>query len=550
MDASLRDQLDRAQRESRALKQRADLLEKENVALKKSIYELSVKYNLLAYQTHATAPPFTIESSEDAGAMLADHAARAATAASALSSTGAAASTLPSVLTTGVTASAAGSAVGHSSSFSGAAGATPIATASGGASSSSSGSSANAALTDPASILAAGGTSLAGVPGGASGMPSAAQQVLMENMPTASRDKARDGKYFALKADLKGHAGAVYTVQFSPCGRFLASGSFDKTVRIWDAASAPKEIHVLKRHTVNISEVSWSSRSRDLVSAGYDQTCKLWDTEQGKLLASYECEGFVQCVQFSPADDNVFVHGSTRKVLGVVDRRLDAPALTVRTDAMINSVHVYRDGNYVVSGDAAGQLKLWDLRNGGACIDSVLNEAGKRPISHLAVAGAGLSDEPRYMAVNSYDNVIRVYDRGFAPPRTHTRLMHSLKGHKNKNWPIKSAFYNGNDFTMTTFPRSMSQSKDADPLDVSSLDPAKPTEEPSMLLATGSADPYAYLYAVGTSEGQTEMIQRLEGHSDRVYATAFHPTEAVLATCSADFTIKVWSSTGKGRRVF
>jgi COMPASS component SWD3 len=35
-------------------------------------------------------------------------------------------------------------------------------------------------------------------------------------------------------------------------------------------------------------------------------------------------------------------------------------------------------------------------------------------------------------------------------------------------------------------------------------------------------------------------MQRLEGHTDRVYAVNFHPTEPILASCSADSTIKVW----------
>ena len=35
-------------------------------------------------------------------------------------------------------------------------------------------------------------------------------------------------------------------------------------------------------------------------------------------------------------------------------------------------------------------------------------------------------------------------------------------------------------------------------------------------------------------------MQRLEGHADRVYATHFHPHEPILASCSADFTLKIW----------
>jgi COMPASS component SWD3 len=37
-------------------------------------------------------------------------------------------------------------------------------------------------------------------------------------------------------------------------------------------------------------------------------------------------------------------------------------------------------------------------------------------------------------------------------------------------------------------------------------------------------------------------LQRLDGHSDRVYAACFHPKEPILASCSADFSVKIWQA--------
>ena len=75
----------------------------------------------------------------------------------------------------------------------------------------------------------------------------------------------------------------------------------------------------------------------------------------------------------------------------------------------------------------------------------------------------------------------------------------------------------------------------------------------SFLMATGSADHHVYLYDVGDSVVQSRsgapsvapLLQQLHGHTDRVYAVHFHPVHALLASCSADFTIKLWAPRGR-----
>ena len=63
----------------------------------------------------------------------------------------------------------------------------------------------------------------------------------------------------------------------------------------------------------------------------------------------------------------------------------------------------------------------------------------------------------------------------------------------------------------------------------------------TILLASGSSDPHVYLYDVGGPEGSGELVQKLDGHLDRVYSVCFHPMDPILASCSADFSIKIWS---------
>ena len=67
----------------------------------------------------------------------------------------------------------------------------------------------------------------------------------------------------------------------------------------------------------------------------------------------------------------------------------------------------------------------------------------------------------------------------------------------------------------------------------------------SLLLATGSAEPGGgiYLYDIGGPKGTAQLIQKLEGHSDRVCGVSFHPKHPILASCSADKTVRIWTPT-------
>ncbi|KAF9151956.1 hypothetical protein BG015_006002 [Linnemannia schmuckeri] len=373
-----------------------------------------------------------------------------------------------------------------------------------------------------------------------------------------------DGRQFFLKNDLKGHQGAVYAVQYSPNGRYLATGSFDKTVRIWDGTTNQNELYVLKGHGLNISDLAWGHDSTLLLSGAYDKTCKLWDVESGKQLDSFEGEGFVQCVRFHPQDNHIFFSGTTRNMLTMIDTRKDnnptsGSAITIKNDTMVNSIYVYHDGLTVISGDSSGYLKTWDMRT-GKVLQSILNEPTKKPISHLSISkqrgsadGVSLAEteepESRWLAVNSYDNVIRVYDRGFEPPTTMPRLVYSLKGYRNKHWPIKSVFFHGKDYIAGAAGRRTGKVRggDGDEAPPTISDKDIPLES-SLILASGSMDPYVYLFDVGAGDGQYEVLQKLSGHTDRVYDVDFHPVDHVLASGSADFSVKVWGRASKRKK--
>lgn len=72
----------------------------------------------------------------------------------------------------------------------------------------------------------------------------------------------------------------------------------------------------------------------------------------------------------------------------------------------------------------------------------------------------------------------------------------------------------------------------------------RPCEMPvqsACILASGSADGNIYLFDVGGVAGSGARVQRLRGHRDRVHSVVFHPFEPMLASASADNTVKLWS---------
>jgi ribosome assembly protein 4 len=81
---------------------------------------------------------------------------------------------------------------------------------------------------------------------------------------------------------LTGHQQLVNQVSFSPDGRWIASASFDKSVRLWNGFSG-KHVATFRQHVQAVYMCCWSADARLLASASKDSTVKVYDVRQNLL---------------------------------------------------------------------------------------------------------------------------------------------------------------------------------------------------------------------------------------------------------------------------
>lgn len=307
------------------------------------------------------------------------------------------------------------------------------------------------------------------------------------------------------KTVLSGHKKKITVIAFSPDRSLLATGSDDKTVKLWKPSTG-ELITTLAGHQDRIYDLKFSPDGRFLATLSYDKKPKVWNVATGQLQATLlGHKGKIYNLDFSP-DGQTIVTGSDDGTAILWDALTGKPRATLtvtKYDGLLKRTflgdvddliaiprgYFNPDGKTVLTVSGDRNPKLWDAGTGELIATLEHNKGASQ---------AFFSPDGSWVATESNDDIVRLWDS------TTGRLKSVLSGHLSTIYDVKFS-------------------------------------PDGMTLATGSLDRTARLWEVPTGR----LIATLGGYDGRVPRVAFSPDSQIVATKGGQklHTVKLWDVT-------
>jgi WD40 repeat protein len=203
-------------------------------------------------------------------------------------------------------------------------------------------------------------------------------------------------------AQLTGHTAGVFAIEFSPNGKIIATGASDQNVKLWDAATH-QELATLKGHRAGVYAIAFAPDGKTIATGGDDKTVRLWDTATHQELAMLEGhEGGIYAIAFSP-DGRTLAFGGDGNTVELWDTGTRRQSFTLKghTDG-IYGIAFSPDGKMLATGSGDATVKLWD---------SVTHRELRALTGHTdGVSSVAFSPNGETLATGSDDGTAKLWD--------------------------------------------------------------------------------------------------------------------------------------------
>jgi WD40 repeat protein len=393
--------------------------------------------------------------------------------------------------------------------------------------------------------------------------------------------------------EFKGHSSIVYSVDFSPDGKRLLTGSNDNTARIWDLATG-HSIAVLRGHTGAVQRALFDPLAQRAATVSDDYSIRIWRADTGELLSQLRGhrEG-ARDILFSPDGQqlasagrdgklrlwNVSMPPFERVLLGHLDvvhalsfspdsRQLlttssdkTARLWDVQTGAMIATLDGHADflgasayspnGRPWPPGGREGRVRLWSAADGALLGELPPNRPEPRQPDDGTLVFSG--DSTKVLALWER-NTLQLWDVATR------RLLRERAGTEGQVYGVglsadhgRLAVANGGtrglDGSLRIFDVADGQERlhVVPPENFSTPQLPRFSPDGSLLALTDGERGRVHLHLAATGQ----RLRTLDGHADQVDDLAFSPDSQTLLSTSRDGTSRLWSlATGRQQMRF